>query len=420
MMKEGKEYRPGFPGGFMEKKQLKKKNLKKLLLEMVEVRFSESLLGRTYDVVNLSAVLINLVVSILMTFDELFEKYGKIYLIIEGITVFFFAMDYCIRVYTSTEKYSDRKPGAAVATYVFSLEGIVDLLSFLPYYLPVVFPAGAVAFRLFRIMRIFKLFRINSYYDSLNVIVVVIASKKKQLLSSIFILMILMIASSLCMYGVEHEAQPEVFRNALSGIWWAASTLLTVGYGDIYPVTTIGQMLGVVIAFLGVFVVAIPTGIISAGFVEQYSRLKQLGDERAEKELQFVRVKLGKKDPWIGKAIRELGVTNEMILALILRGEDIVIPEGNAVLEENDTVIIGTKPCDDSRQVLLREIELNEGHPWIGQRIRELDISRQTFVIKVQRKGEVLVPRGDLMLKSGDVVMVYSRSRMAGMRTVHI
>ena len=98
-----------------------------------------------------------------------------------------------------------------------------------------------------RIIRIFRLFRINSYYDSLNVIGEVIAGKKQQLMSSVFIILMLMLGSSLCMYSLEHEAQPEVFQNAFSGIWWAASTLLTVGYGDIYPVTTLGKMFGIFI-----------------------------------------------------------------------------------------------------------------------------------------------------------------------------
>ena len=107
------------------------------------------------------------------------------------------------------------------------------MLSFIPYYMPFFFPSGAVAFRMLRIIRIFRLFRINAYYDSLNVITEVIVGKKQQLLSSVFIILILMLSSSLCMYSLENKAQPEVFTNAFSGIWWAASTLLTVGYGDI-------------------------------------------------------------------------------------------------------------------------------------------------------------------------------------------
>ena len=88
-------------------------------------------------------------------------------------------------------------------------------------------------------------------------------------------ILILMVSSSLCMYSLENEAQPEVFQNAFSGIWCAASTLLTVGYGDIYPITFLGKLLGIFITFLGVGMVAIPTGIISAGFVDQYSNIKK-------------------------------------------------------------------------------------------------------------------------------------------------
>lgn len=73
---------------------------------------------------------------------------------------------------------------------------------------------------------------------------------------------------TLFIFCVEHDAQPDIFRNAFSGIWWSMSTLLTVGYGDIYPVTTLGRIMAICIAYLGVGAVAIPTGIISAGFVE--------------------------------------------------------------------------------------------------------------------------------------------------------
>ena len=76
-----------------------------------------------------------------------------------------------------------------------------------------------------------------------------------------------MLASSLCMYSLEHDAQPDIFTNAFSGIWWAVSTLLTVGYGDIYPITTLGKLFSIIITFLGVGMVAIPNGntVLMAG-----------------------------------------------------------------------------------------------------------------------------------------------------------
>ena len=166
--------------------------------------------------------------------------------------------------------------------------------------MPMFFPAGAAVFKMFRVARILRLFRINAYYDSLNVITEVLMRKRQQLMSSIFIILVMMLASSLCMYSIENPEQPEVFSNAFSGIWWSVSTLLTVGYGDIYPVTTAGKVMGIIIAFLGVGIVAIPTGIISAGFVEQYSRLQSIGNGE-EQDVHFIKIELKEHDKWAGK-----------------------------------------------------------------------------------------------------------------------
>ena len=219
----------------MKRKKYDLTALKKRTFQVIEVGYMEDEMSRLYDIINVLAIVVNLLASVLMTFAGVRERFEGALLLVESVTVLFFAADYVLRVFTAEYKYPDRKPGRAALSYMVSFAGIVDLLSFLPYYLPIFFPAGAVAFRMFRIIRIFRLFRINAYYDSLNVITEVIVAKKQQLLSSVFIIMVLMLASSLAMYSLENPAQPEVFSNAFSGIWWAASTLLTVGYGDIYP-----------------------------------------------------------------------------------------------------------------------------------------------------------------------------------------
>ena len=225
-------------------------------------------INQSYDVISTGALIINLAVSVMATFENLNAVYGDIFIMAEQITVLFFGVDYVLRVLTAPELYPGKSRARSAAQYCLSATGIIDLLSFLPYYLPVFFPSGMAAFRMFRVVRILRLFRINAYYDSLNVITEVLNSKKQQLLSSVFIIATLMLGSSLCMYSLEHEAQPEVFANAFSGIWWSASTLLTVGYGDIYPITPMGKFFSICITFLGVGMVAIPTGIISAGSLE--------------------------------------------------------------------------------------------------------------------------------------------------------
>lgn len=287
------------------------------------------------------------------------------------------------------------------------------MLSFIPYYMPFFFPSGAVAFRMLRIIRIFRLFRINAYYDSLNVITEVIVGKKQQLLSSVFIILILMISSSLCMYSLENKAQPEVFTNAFSGIWWAASTLLTVGYGDIYPVTTMGKIFGIFIAFLGVGMVAIPTGIISAGFVEQYSRLKRMGEYGQEDDVHFIRIQLSKQDKWTGHSIADLRLPEKIIIAVVQRNHRILVPKGDLVLQPNDVLVIGAESFQDKDRIKLKEITLLAKNPWTGQKIRDLDISRHSIIVLVKRNKKLLIPGGNMTLLEGDTVILYTQTIMA-------
>ena len=393
---------------------------RKRVSEIIEVGYDQDWLSRLYDLINALAIVANLAASILYTFEAVRLPFGWLVLTLEQVTVAFFAVDYCLRLWTARALFPDLSEPRAVLKYALSFSGVVDLLSFLPYYLPFFFPAGAVAFRMFRVVRIFRLFRINAYYDSLNVITQVITSKGQQLLSSVFIILVLMLASSLCMYSLEHEAQPDVFTNAFSGIWWSVSTLLTVGYGDIYPITTMGKLFGIIISFLGVGMVAIPTGIISAGFVDQYSRIKRLSEYAHESDIHFIKISLLPKDPWAGKTIVELGLPAGVIVAAIQRNGKIVVPRGSVELRAGDTLVLGAKSLGDDKHIDLKEMVLRSQNPWNGLPIRELDISRQTIIVMVRRKGNVLIPNGDLVLKEGDSIILYTQSHLRDANTIEV
>ena len=192
-------------GGISLKPEWEKR--RRRLYELIEIGCNYDAACWGYDVLNTFTIILNLTVSILYTFDNWALKYGSLLLTIERLTVAFFAVDFLMRVITAKCLYPDESALGAVRKYLLSFSGIVDMLSFIPYYLPFFFPSGAVAFRMLRIIRIFRLFRINAYYDSLNVITEVIVSKKQQLMSSVFIILILMISSSLCMYSLETKAQ---------------------------------------------------------------------------------------------------------------------------------------------------------------------------------------------------------------------
>lgn len=395
---------------------------RKRLFEILEVGNDLDHVSRAYDFLSAFAIILNLAVSIMYTYANMREQYGHILLLIEQITVAFFCADYIMRVFTARFLYDDpdMTEFQAVKKYMLSFLGIVDILSFLPYYLPIFFPGGAVAFRMIRIIRIFRLFRINAYHDSLSVITEVIYGKRQQLISSVFIILILMLGSSLCMYSLENEAQPEVFSNAFSGIWWAASTLLTVGYGDIYPITTLGKVFGIFITFLGVGMVAIPTGIISAGFVDQYSSIKRRNEYGYEADMRFIKIHIEENDRWNGKRIADLGLPAGVIVAIVKRDEEILIPRGDVVLQVDDMVVVGAIPYEEEEHINLKEVVLKTQNPWTGLRIRELDISRQSVIVLIKRRNKSLIPNGNMVLEAGDRVFLYTKLHLSEANNIEI
>ena len=394
----------------MEEKQSSSwKQIKKKLFAMVSTGVVDSRLNQAYDIISTLALIANLVAAFAVTFDNIKAQYGTLLYWVDEVTVAFFAVDYVLRLLTAEEQYPGYKGVDAMRKYATSGFGIIDLLSFLPHYLPAFFPAGAAVFRMLRVVRIFRLFRINAYSDSLTLIGNVIKGKKTQLLASVFIIAMLIMASSLCMYSVEHDAQPDVFKNAFSAIWWATSTLLTVGYGDIYPITVLGQILGIIITFLGVGLVAIPTGIISAGFIEEYQKAKRLADIEQEQEVRFIKVSIDEGDKWIGKTISEIAVPSGTMIALIIRGNDTVVPRGDSEILLGDKLIMCAESPSEGMLEDVKEIILHAKHPWNGQKIKDLDISRQTFIVLVDRAGKMIMPDGDLTLLEGDKVLLYTK-----------
>ncbi|MBR0511324.1 MAG: ion transporter, partial [Ruminococcus sp.] len=235
--------------------------MKKRIFDIIQIGNRNDIISRLFDYFIVAVIILNITIVFLGTFDEL-AGYARIFRAVESVTVVVFCVEYILRIWTADLLYPDKTPVKARLKFLRSFDGIVDLLTILPFF----FLSGFIVFRMLRVVRILHLFRVNAHYDSIHVITTVLIEKKNQIISSVFIIIVLMLASSLGIYSAEHEAQPEVFRNAFSGIWWSVSTLLTVGYGDIYPVTVIGKLMAICSAFLGVGVVAIPTGIISAGF----------------------------------------------------------------------------------------------------------------------------------------------------------
>lgn len=384
------------------------KKIRERIFNIIQIGKRDDFISMAFDVFIVVVIFSNLAATFLSTFRE-FDDYNSLFDVIELVTIIIFTIEYILRLWTADFLFPDRSRIKSTFRFVFSFYGIIDLLTFFPFYLPLVFPAGAVAFRMLRVIRIFRLFKINSTYDAFNVITDVLKDKKNQLLSSISLILIMMLASSLCMYSLEHEAQPDQFSNAFSGIWWATSTLLTVGYGDIYPVTIGGKIMAIVISFLGVGMVAIPTGIISAGFVEQYTKLKRIESYGEENELRYVTSELKHGHSWVGKKISEIVLPPDLLAVMVIRGKEAIVAKGDIELREKDVLIFGAKHYKNSQNIELREVTVKEQHRWAGRKVADLDISRLEIIVMIHRNGKSIIPNGNTVINVGDVVLIYSK-----------
>ncbi len=311
---------------------------KQRIFRIIQIGNKDDVPSRLFDIFITIVISLNILVMVLETYSEL-SPFFPFLDAVALVTIVIFCIEYVLRIWTADLLYPDCSKKVAICKFLLSYDGIVDLFTILPFF----FLSGFIAFRILRIVRIFHLFRINGQYDSFAVIFAVLKEKRNQIMSSMIIVLILMLASSIGIYYAEHDAQPEVFRNAFSGMWWSVSTLLTVGYGDIYPITVMGRVMAIVIAFLGVGVVAIPTGIISAGFVEHYSRVKMLANFAKDEHIDMLTVHIAEGHCWEERLISEIMCPENFRPAIVIRNGEAMIPVTTLKLKNGDTVILAAE-----------------------------------------------------------------------------
>ena len=162
------------------------------------------------------------------------------------------------------------------------------------------------------------------------------------------------------------------------------------------------------------------TAALSAGFVEQYSRLKSLNAYSAEADIHFVRLEVGKEHPWLNQSVSGLSLPPGLLMAAIQRRGKVVVPRGDTVIQEGDSLILGAESYQDEEGIQLREIVLKENHPWVNQEIRELDLSRKTLIVMVRRDGKLMIPTGTLKLQAGDMILLYTKKNYREMQILEV
>ncbi len=242
-------------------------SLKHRIYNLIRDDDENTLAANIFDGVIIFFIVINVAMVIAETF-ALPPIVQTVFGYLEIVSVVIFTVEYLLRAWTADLKFSTLPSHKARIKHVFSFMAIIDLLAIVPFYIPFLIPIDLRVLRTLRLTRLLRLLKVNRYTSAISTIGLVFKRKAAQLFSSVFIVSLLMIIAAVLMYNVENAAQPDKFDNAFSALWWAIATLTTVGYGDIYPITALGKLLSSVIAILGIGLVAVPTGIISAGFME--------------------------------------------------------------------------------------------------------------------------------------------------------
>lgn len=236
-------------------------SIRKRLHEIMDRARSDDTPSLVFDVTILSLILVNTAAVILETVPSLYLRYDALFVSIEAIITIIFTAEYLLRFWA-----------VGRLRYIFTPLAMVDLLAILPFYLPLFFPVEAGLLRSVRLFRLFRVFKAARYTQATNTFTAVLKLRREELFISFVVMVLMLLFASAALYLVESEAQPDAFASIPHAAWWAVSTLTTVGYGDVVPITPFGKFLGALIALAGVGIFALPSAIMASGFFEVLSR----------------------------------------------------------------------------------------------------------------------------------------------------
>ena len=223
------------------------------------IESQDSKAGKFFDLFIQTLIILSLLSFTIETSPGLSPGFYNFLSYFEFISIIIFSIEYILRLYVSDKKIS----------YVFSFYGIIDLIAIAPYYL-----SGAVdlrLFRIFRLLRLLKLFRLSEPLTSLKKSFLKV---QKEMIIFSFVALMLLYISSVGIYFFEYPSQPEKFSSIFACMWWAISTMTTVGYGDMVPITTGGKIFTSLISFIGIGVVSIPTALLASSLTGNHNHTK--------------------------------------------------------------------------------------------------------------------------------------------------
>ena len=234
---------------------LEKEKLYNILFE------SDTPMGRTFDIALMVAISLSIIVSFVETVPSLARTYKTVLEVLEYLLTFFFTVEYVARCYCSPCRRD----------YVLSFFGVIDLLSTLPPYLSYFLPNARymILLRSFRFIRVFRIFKLFSFINEGYFLLHSLRKSMTKISVYFMFVLILVICLGTLMYMVESGSPDTRFTDLATSVYWAIVTMTTVGYGDITPVTPVGRLLSAFVMLLGYTIIAVPTGIVTATFIDE-------------------------------------------------------------------------------------------------------------------------------------------------------
>jgi len=248
-----------------------KTDIKQTVFQLLNVSDGQDKASKLVDYMLIALISLNVIVVIIETVNNIYSRYATFFWLFEQISVYIFTVEYLLRIWSCTCDVKFQHPVWGRLKFMVSFESLIDLLAFLPFYLPFI----TVDLRFIRILRLFRflrIFKLTRYLNATKLLSSVFKSKKEELILCLVITAPLIIVASSLMYFAENEAQPEAFSSIPATMWWCVTTLTTVGYGDVYPVTVVGRILTACIAILGIGMFALPAGILASGFSDEFKK----------------------------------------------------------------------------------------------------------------------------------------------------
>lgn len=298
------------------------------IYQILELTDPEDKTSRLVSFAIVGLIIVNVLAIVLESIPSFYSTYGSFFFNLEITSCVIFIIEYLLRVWSSVENpdTAEDESGQPITdgrrrmNFMLKPLAIIDFLAFVPVFLQLLFPG--VDLRFLRALRLLRVFKLTRYFQSFEMILEVLHDEWRSLAGTMFIMLVILVMAACGLYYIERDIQPDKFGSIPEAMWWAMAALTTVGYGDAYPITPVGKIIGSVVTLLGIGMVALPSGILASSFSERMRQRRESMQSRIDQALEDGLITRD-EELSLRKLGKELGLNEEAISALVQNSQTI-------------------------------------------------------------------------------------------------